>query len=673
MEATSDKLRRMVVISSAVREFMAFPGCEDIAVTETDDIRRELNRFLKAEEGRVHCVLFLHVDDYRDVAAALRLPAFSRLACQLIAFGDEKNMAELEFEALSEIAEFRRHPLSEKESRFIVQKSFAVLQALQGNRSPEERSLAMLMDTRKDQDDLIHIGRALSSEKNPEKLLRLILHLSKRITGADAGSIYLVETGPDDEKRLRFQYAETFSRAIPLEEFLLPLNTASIAGYVAVTGRVLNLPDAYDLPPDTPYSYNDSFDRRYGYQSRSMLVVPMKNHLDEIIGVIQLINCKESADGLCRHGDAAFTITLETPGDFADHVVPFPPRYDSLLEAVAGQAAIAIENNRMIRQIQHQFEEFVKAAVAAIESRDPATSGHSFRVAEICTAMARAINETDDGNLKDFHFSEVEIKELELAALLHDFGKVYIDISIFQKARKLHPKDFENLSLRLDYLYRFLELRYAAREAGLTKSFSGSEAPGRLETERKNALRRIIEIKNLLTRMNEPAVVEENPEETLAEIAAEIAALDCIGMEGDRISVLSPADILNLSVRRGTLNALERKEIESHVGHTHRFVSKIPWPPEYRNIPEIALRHHEKLDGTGYPDGIRGAANIPLPSRIMAVADIFDALSAGDRPYKKAVPLEQVLKILRQEAEKGGIDKDLTELFITKKIYARYL
>ena len=254
-----------------------------------------------------------------------------------------------------------------------------------------------------------------------------------------------------------------------------------------------------------------------------MLVVPMKNHVDEIIGVIQLINCKENLDAVSDGVNEAFTIKLvNRRRTLTATWSTFNRKYDSLLEAVAGQAAIAIENNRMIMQIQNQFEEFVKASVSAIESRDPATSGHSFRVAEICTAMAAAVNEVSEGYLKDYHFTETQIKELELAALLHDFGKVYIDLSVFKKSKKLYPKDFDNLCLRLNYLYRFLELQYSSRESELLKSAGKNGAADAayeaLVREKNDKLLRIMAIKGKLIEMNEPALIDENPEETLGRI-----------------------------------------------------------------------------------------------------------------------------------------------------------
>jgi len=244
----------------------------------------------------------------------------------------------------------------------------------------------------------------------------------------------------------------------------MDMNKKSISGYVAITGEVLNIPDAYRIDENAPYSFNRSVDKDQNYISRSMLVVPMKNHLNQIIGVIQLMNSKENNLDAKKYDNEAFEINLDTEEDFNRYVVAFDERYNSLLEAIAGQAAISIENNRLINQIERQFEEFVKASVTAIESRDPATSGHSFRVADICKKIAHAINESNSGYFKDFRFTDDDIKELEFAALLHDFGKVYIDLNIFKKSKKLYPQDLENLKLRFDYLYRCIELTYFLKE-----------------------------------------------------------------------------------------------------------------------------------------------------------------------------------------------------------------
>ncbi len=676
MDFLQVKNKSIVLISRRARPFLSIPDNHDVTMLESSDIRTDVQNLIDGDrDTHILAVIFLHYDEYVEMNRLLSILPFTEITYQFIIFGPEESVKDLNFENLRDIAEFRHGPVTAPEFTFMTRRTFSVLNELYINRSLQETYLARLIDTKKDQEDLIDMGRALSTEKDQDKLLRLFLFLSKRITGADAGSIFLVEQDDEGKKRLRFKYSHTFSRDIPLEERVLPMDKKSISGYVAVTGEVLNIPDAYKLPADAPYSFNPSFDQKHSYRSRSMLVVPMKNHVDEIIGVIQLLNYKENRESADDSEYETFTIKLETPEDFDRNVVVFNRKYDSLLQAVAGQAAIAIENNRMIMQIQHQFEEFVKASVSAIESRDPATSGHSFRVAAICTAMARAVNEVDEGYLKDRHFTETQIRELELAALLHDFGKVYIDLSVFRKEKKLYPKDFDNLILRLNYLYRFLELQYSSREAELLRTMNKDDntaaAFDELLKEKRYRLGRIVEIKEKLCQMNEPAVVEENPQDILDRISFEIDEIECLNVGGGRLLVISPFDILNLSIRKGSLNPEERKEIESHVLHTHAFVSKIPWPPEYRNIPEIALRHHEKLDGTGYPDGLSGRESTLLQSRIMTIADIYDALVASDRPYKKALPRGKVLAILREEAEKWALDRDLVNLFIEKKIYEK--
>jgi HD-GYP domain-containing protein (c-di-GMP phosphodiesterase class II) len=665
-----------VYITTGAAGRIDIPHTCEAAILPASEIAGSVSRLSAGSgDGPLLLVLFLLVDEIPLVSDYLYGTAYDTLIFQLVVLGSDGDLAAFDPVRLQSIAEFRTGRIDSGHFTFILKKTLSVLKEFSRAVTLRNEHLARLIDIRRDQEDLINIGKALSSEKDPDNLLRLILFLSKKITGADAGSIYLVENDDEGGKKLRFKYSHTFSREIPLEEFVMDMNTRSIAGYVAVNGRVLNIPDAYAIADDAPYSFNSTFDSMHDYISRSMLVVPMRNHVDEIIGVIQLINSKEGSLDRNSSGNEAFEIVLDSPDDFARHVVTFDERYDSLMEAVAGQAAVALENNRLIRQIQKQFEEFVKASVSAIESRDPATSGHSFRVAALCGAMARAVNGVNEGYLKNYRFSPSAIRELELAALLHDFGKVYIDLAIFQKSKKLFPRDFENLKLRLDFLYRCLELDGLNRELeGLRGAFGtrqgGASGDDRL-SGRVDLLRTIRAIKEKIIRMNEPALVDDDPEETLAAISRDIEPLDCRDIDGNALRVISDCDRANLSIRRGSLNEDERREIESHVVHTYNFVSRIPWPPEYRHIPEIALRHHEKLDGSGYPDGLTGRESTSLQSRIMAIADIFDALSAKDRPYKKAVPLDRTLDILRQEARDGKLDPDLVDLFISERVFEK--
>ena len=665
-----------IFVLQSVADYITIPESQLDRVIITSEVPEEISRLMAEKQSDpLRVVLFIHYYDYEGVYNFLQSFNFTDIVYKIIVIDPDNIYSFSNIEKLKNISDIRTSMLTEKDFTFIVYRSFEQIDEFYRYKTEIENYNMQLIDTVQDQEDLIDIGKSLSLEKDMDKLLRSILTLSKRITGADAGSIYLVEDLEGKDKQLRFKYSHTFSKDIPLEEFVMPYDTNSMAGYVAVTGKVLNIPDVYKLSKDDPVSHNPTFDEENNYRTKSMLTVPMRNHIDEIIGVIQLLNSKEDSDGNKGiTGNEAFEILLQTPEDFENKVVPFAERYERLMEAVASQAAIAIENNRMIKQIEQQFEEFVKASVTAIESRDIATSGHSFRIAEICKEIARAINREKNGVFKDITFSETEIKELEFAALLHDFGKVYIDIAIFMKGKKLFPKDFENVMLKFNYLYRLVELSYYMDKTKLLESNSADvhdrsriAERNRKKEERLEAIKKLMEEIQLL---NEPTVTDVDPEEVINEICCEIDDIDCCDIEGKEIEVLTEDEKMNLEIKRGSLNPIERSEIESHVMHTYNFVSKIPWPPEYKHIPEIALKHHEKLDGTGYPNGLKGD-EIPIQARMMAIADVYDALIATDRPYKKAIPLQKALDILQEEAERNKLDKDLLDIFLRYQIYKK--
>ena len=668
---------KRVLISQSVGDFISIPEHHSFEIEISERVLEKAADFIARESSPpLLLLIFADKNEFEQLYRFFRTYHYTEAVFRCILINPDKEELSVDEDRVGFILDYRVSSIPENEALFIINKAFHQMDSFFRSSLTRDEYMAQLTDTKQDQEYLINIGKALSLEKDSNKLLRLILFLSKKITGADAGSIFLIEELEDGSKQLRFKYSHTFSKQIPIEEFVLPYNTKSIAGYVAIYGKVLNLPDVYNLSENDPVSFNKSIDQQQGYQSRTMLVVPMKNHIDQIIGVIQLINSKEDLRMSRKSsGNEAFEIKLETPEDFLTKVVPFDERYNSLMEAVASQAAIALENNRMIKQIETQFEEFVKASVTAIESRDIATSGHSFRVAKICTEMARAINLESDGPFKDLTFSETEIKELEYAALLHDFGKVYIDLAIFMKGKKLFPKDFENVMLKINYLYRIIELNYAAEERKIAEMKAGNAVSAHELEKHQSALQikleRIRSIKETITKLNEPTVTDKDPKDVLEEIMREIEEPCCIDIDGNRISVISDFERENLEIRRGSLNEEERREIESHVTHTYNFVSKIPWPPEFKRIPEIAAKHHEKLDGTGYPNRLKGKDQIPVQARMMAIADVYDALTATDRPYKKSIPTERALSILQEEANHDKIDADLLAVFITHQIYEK--
>ena len=661
------------LVSEKSRGMIRLPDGRAAGVVFERNVAEALERALAGcVDKPLMAIVFMPADEFPLFNEAFSKYDYRDLLYKAVLFDTEGSAPVLGDEELGRVYDLRTSDISEKELDFLLRRGFSLLRELYEYRLGRDEYLLQLLDTKRDQEDLINIGKSLSVEKDPSKLLRLILFLSKKITGADAGSIYLIEENEKGEKQLRFKFSHTFSKDIPIEEFVMPMNMKSIAGYVAITGKVLNLEDMYRLPENSSYSFNTSIDKLHHYRSKTMLAVPMRNHLDEIIGVIQLLNSKEDMRGNREiTGNEAFEIRLEKPEDFETRVVRFDPRYEGLMEAVASQAAIAIENNRMIKQIETQFEEFVKASVNAIESRDKATSGHSFRVAEICKEMAVSINQEDQGVYRDTQFSPTAIKELEYAALLHDFGKVYIDLAIFMKGKKLFPKDFETLMMKMNYLYRIIELQYILCENNLLDDTGSKEIRTQVEgyrMDREQKLASVKKIKDTVRSLNEPTVTDRDPDEILESIIGEIRQVNCDDIEGNRVEVIDPPTRTNLAIKRGSLNEEERKEIESHVIHTYNFVSKIPWPPEFKNIPEIALKHHEKLDGTGYPYGLK-KEEIPIQARMMAIADIYDALTASDRPYKKALPKEVALKILNDEAKNNKIDADLLDVFIRHRIY----
>lgn len=671
-----ESLRLMccIIIDNALKDVVAIPkdsGADIHYIYSPYNDLPGILHSINAEPGSCNAVLCIVPPDFlkeiKSIVESVETPENNRFV-SYVCVGNTCNGS-----LVQDVIALYSDSIGLGEFEFIVHKASFIARQQFEFKNLSRQHVHQLEDTQRDFDALINIGKALSIEKNPDRLLKLILHLSKTITGADAGSIYLVEEN-NGNKLLRFKHSHTFSKDLPYEEFTIPMDKNSIAGYVAVTQQVLNIPDVYELGPDDPVAFNSSFDKAHNYRSKSMLVVPMINHINKTIGVIQLINSKEDIDN-AYNGNEAYSIKLECEQDFETKVVPFQKRYESLMEAVASQAAIAIENNRMIRQIQEQFEEFVRASVTAIESRDVATSGHSFRVADMCMKMAQAINEENTGPYATITFTDTELKELEYAALLHDFGKVYIDTAIFLKSHKLYPKDLENILLKLEYLYRYQQLKYAMaiynemkKDAEFDKRLTHVNA---IEDERDDVLHKILQARQKVIELNNPMVREVNVEHEVKNLFTMLKSLDCCDVENNAMEIFNDYYIKNLTIKRGSLNDDERREIESHVVHTYNFVSKIPWPPEFARIPEIAAKHHEKLDGTGYPYGLKGD-QIPLQARIMALADIFDALIATDRPYKQPITLEQALKILQEEAERNKLDSDLVALFIDKKIYEQF-
>lgn len=516
-------------------------------------------------------------------------------------------------------------------------------------------------------EELLAIGTALSAVSNLDELLTLILTTCRELTWSDAGSIYLIDRS-DDTPKLIFKVAQNASQPnASFREFAMPLARRSLAGYVALTGKSLSIPDAYCLPVGVPYQFNHSFDSGFAYRTRSVIVLPMQNLNGETIGVLQLINRKVHPHAIVDAWNA-MEVTR-----------PYTQWEERVVQALASLAAISIERSHLQESIESLFEGFVRAAVQAIESRDPCTSGHSERVATLSVSLCDAINETNTGPLSTIYFTPRQIQEIRYASLLHDFGKVCVPESVLVKQKKLYPDQLEVIRHRFALARRTLELdclqaKYRYRTdhpdppAGNPSSHLATSAPhdplNRLDEELVMMLADLDRYWALLLEANEPHVLEAEP---LAQLQ-ELASYTYRDIDGQQKPLLTAAEIEQLTIPRGTLTGAERHAIQSHVTHTYSFLKRIPWTTHLRQVPEFAYAHHEKLDGSGYPRGLQGY-EIPIQTRIMSIADVYDALTAADRPYKRAISTSSALSILRQEAKLNKLDPLLVELFEERMIY----
>ena len=527
----------------------------------------------------------------------------------------------------------------------------------------ERRALNEGEDRRRELNDLTRIGVALSTQRDLLTLLDMILSQARRITCSDAGSLYLAER-PDaaaPPTALRFKLAQNFTLpGLPLTESTVAIDHTSLAGYTAATGEPLVIADVYLLPDDVTYKQNRSFDEKFGYRTKSMLVIPMKTHRDEIIGVLQLINRK-------RHEEDK----LSSPTIVEREVLPYDQRAVETVSALASQAAVAIENSLLYEDIEKLFEGLVTAAVTAIEARDPTTSGHSARVATLTVGLAEAVDRGGEGPYRDVKFTREQLRELRYAGLLHDFGKVGVREQVLVKQKKLYPEDLQIIRSRFEFLLQTADLTFerARVDALLTGGRTGHDAViEQLHATRRAARERLLRYRAAIVLANEPTVLVEDKFGELAEISRETY----VDFDGVERPLLAEHELQYLMIPKGTLDDRERLEIESHVTHTYRFLEQIPWTRELRGVPEIAYLHHEKLNGTGYPRAVTGES-IPIQTRMMTIADIFDALTASDRPYKRALSWQRAVDILHREANEGMLDKHLLASFISARIFESVL
>ena len=495
------------------------------------------------------------------------------------------------------------------------------------------------------------IGRALSGVQDLNTLLEMIVDQARNFTNADAGTLYIVENNT-----LRFQIVQNDSLKIRMggksgETIPFPpveLKETNVSAFVALKGVSVNIPDVYDTDL-FDFTGPKKFDQSTGYRSKSMLVVPLRNHENDVIGVLQLLNATNP---------------------ISNEVIAFSQDYENLSESLASQAAVSITNAKLIANMTELFEAFVKVMATAIDEKSPVTGGHIRRVADLTLTMAEVIHDIDEGHFKDKTFSPDQMYELRIAAYMHDIGKVTSPVEIVEKAKKLQTifDRIQYVRLRMAYISQKIKLEGQEAKIKILQNGSSPEKLNSIEKETLEKLMEIEEIQRFINKCNEPG--EFLDDEILVRLK-EVSEKTYIDDAGEQQPFLTADELVNLSIRRGSITEKERQKMQGHAAVTLKMLKQIPFTKKLKNIPDFAGAHHEFLNGKGYPLGLKGDA-ISFEGRLMAVTDIAEALTASDRPYKKAMPLETVYRILRSMVEGGELDPNLVELFIEKEVYKIY-
>ncbi len=516
------------------------------------------------------------------------------------------------------------------------------------------QALRFSAEVRSAADDLVQrleqlnaIGASLSAERDINRLLETILTAAKSITRADGGTLYRLT----EDRTLRFEILRTSSlkyylggttgNAVPFYPIHLigkdgKPNHSMVAAYAALTGKTVNIADAYTAD-GFDFTGTRNFDKKTGYRSKSFLTVPMANHDNEIIGVLQLINAQDPKTG---------------------EIVPFSPSDQRLAESLASQAAIALTNRMLINQLEQLFESFINLINSAIDEKSPYTGGHCQRVPALTMMLAEAVNETSSGPLSDFQMSDKDRYELKIAGLLHDCGKVTTPVHVVDKATKLEAI-YDRIHLvdtRFEILKRDAEI--AMLKAGTPEARAAY----------RDRLRQMEEDRMFLRAAN---IGGERMHDDDIERVRRIAEYRWTDISGHEAKFLSEDELKNLTIRAGTLTAEERQVINHHIVATIKMLEALPWPRHLKNVPEYAGGHHERMDGKGYPRGLK-REQMSVQARVMGIADIFEALTAKDRPYKKGKTLSESLEILGRFSMNGHIDPDLFDVFVRRKVYRRY-
>ncbi len=504
------------------------------------------------------------------------------------------------------------------------------------------------------------IGSALSKERDISRLLESILVAAKTITHADGGTLYRVT---DDQQALRFEILRTDSLHIamggtsgnPINFPNLPLhdvegkpNDSLVAAYAALHNQTVNIADAY-TEANFDFSGTRQFDERTGYRSQSFLAVPMKDHEGDVLGVLQLINAKHPETGAVRS---------------------FSSADQSLAESLASQAAIAITNRNLMTQLEALFESFISLINLAIDEKSHYTGGHCQRVPALTMMLAEAVNATQSGPLAGFRMDDRDRYELKIAGLLHDCGKVTTPVHVVDKATKLQTL-FDRMQLidtRFEVLKRDLEIA-ALREQLALRNAKDSQRETEIMAVARSAIEALDEERDFLRKANQGGEFMKDADvERVRRLGSGMLWRNTDGVESE---FLTADEIENLTIRAGTLTAGERDIINYHIVATIKMLEQLPWPKHLKNVPEYAGGHHERMDGKGYPKGLT-REQMSVQARVMGIADIFEALTARDRPYKQGMKLSQAMGIMHKFRVGGHIDPDLFDIFVQEQVYLRY-
>lgn len=502
------------------------------------------------------------------------------------------------------------------------------------------------------------IGVALSAERDNKRLLEMILLGAQEITNADGGTLYTIT----DDKHLKFEIMHNKTLGISLggttgkEIPFLPIpmyledgsqNLTTVAAYATLNDKTVNIENVY-LTQDFDFTGTRKFDEKTGYHSQSFLTIPMKNHEEEVIGVLQLINA----------------IDVDT-----NAIIPFSPANQSLVESLASQAAVAMTNQDLIKGLKGLFEAFIELMAEAIDQKSPYTGGHCRRVPELTMMLAQAAIDTKIGPLKDFTLNEKEFYELKIASWLHDCGKVTTPESVMDKPTKLSGI-FDRIHL-VDQRFELLksQAECAALKSQLERLRNGQTVDFAESAAELEAFKAKCDADRDFLRKSNFGSEYMTPEDQQRVIA--IAATELHDSNGDVSTLLNENEVYNLNIARGTLTSEEREIINNHIVVTIHMLDSLPYPNGLKRVPEYACGHHERMDGRGYPKGLT-REQMSVPARVMGIADIFEALTSKDRPYKKAKTLTESLHILGKMKEDHHIDPDLFEIFVREKVYLKY-